>query len=149
MRELGLNVVLEIASHLRPDLRRRSLEANNQFLVISDILQDAELRAYVYERLIKLIDEKVKGQDEGAPQLLTTGTNNSQRIMNNGGIDLTRDKMELQVQSNGQEIRLNFDPAMIQQLQNASGLRPVIIDIQPMTTTVPIFLGIKNNGPPP
>lgn len=69
--------------------------------------------------------------------------------MNNGGIDLTRDKMELQVQSNGQEIRLNFDPAMIQQLQNASGLRPVIIDIQPMTTTVPIFLGIKNNGPPP
>jgi len=37
---------------------------------------------------------------------------------------------------------------MIQQLQNASGLTPVIIDIQSMTTTVPMFLWLKDEAPP-
>ena len=57
-----------------------------------------------------------------------------------GGIDLTRDKMGLQVQNGGQDVQFKFDPAMIQQLQNASGLTPVIIGIHPMTTSVPMFL---------
>ncbi|MBF0594961.1 MAG: hypothetical protein HQL22_08325 [Candidatus Omnitrophica bacterium] len=65
-----------------------------------------------------------------------------------GGIDLTRDKIGLQVRNQGQSVQFNFDPAMIRQLQSASGLTPIIIDIQPMTTTVPIFLGIENNNPP-
>ncbi len=65
----------------------------------------------------------------------------------NGGIDLTRDRMGLQVHSGGQGVQFNFDPAMIQQLQNAPGLAPVIIDIQPMTTTVPMFLGLKDDAP--
>ena len=33
---------------------------------------------------------------------------------------------------------------MIQQLQNASGLTPVIIDVQPMTTSVLMFLGLSD-----
>ena len=61
-----------------------------------------------------------------------------------GGIDLTRDRMGLQVQDDGQSVQFKFDPAMIQQLQNSSGLTPVIIDIQPMTTTVPMFLGLSD-----
>ncbi len=80
-----------------------------------------------------------------------------------GGIDLTRDRMSFQNQSNGKGVQFNFDPVMsartsssgeispsswfggIRQFQNASGLTPVIIDIQPMTTSVPLFLGLNND----
>jgi signal transduction histidine kinase len=65
-----------------------------------------------------------------------------------GGIDLTRDKMGLKVQGAGDGVQFNFDPVMIQQLQNASGLTPVVIDIHPMATTVPMFLGIKEDPAP-
>jgi hypothetical protein len=64
-----------------------------------------------------------------------------------GGIDFNPDKMTLQVQNTGGDIKFHIDPAMIQQLQDASGLTPVIIDIQPMTMTVPMFLGLKDNAP--
>ncbi|MBF0595756.1 MAG: hypothetical protein HQL22_12430, partial [Candidatus Omnitrophica bacterium] len=60
-----------------------------------------------------------------------------------GGIDLTRDKIGLHVQGVGDGVQFRFDPAMIRQLQHASGLTPVIVDIQPMTTTVPMFLGLN------
>ena len=68
-------------------------------------------------------------------------------LVKKGGIDLTRDKMGLDVRSGGEGIQFQFDPAMIQQLQNASGLTPVVIDIQPMTTTLPMFLGLKDDVP--
>ena len=62
-----------------------------------------------------------------------------------GGIDLTRDKMGLEVETSGSGgVSFQFDPAMIQQLKDASGLTPVIIDIQPMTTSVPVFLGLSD-----
>ncbi len=61
-----------------------------------------------------------------------------------GGIDFTRDRMIFYIQNAGQGVHFKFDPAMIQQLQNASGLTAVIIDIRPMTTTVPVFLGLGN-----
>ncbi|MBF0593424.1 MAG: hypothetical protein HQL22_00495, partial [Candidatus Omnitrophica bacterium] len=59
-----------------------------------------------------------------------------------GGIDLTRDKMPVQVKSAGGDgVQFRFDAAMMQQLQNAPGLKPVIIDVQPMTVTVQDFMG--------
>jgi len=61
-----------------------------------------------------------------------------------GGIDLTRDKLGLQVQSSGTGVQFKFDPALIRRLQNASGLTPIIIDIHPMTTTIPMFLGLAD-----
>jgi transketolase len=62
-----------------------------------------------------------------------------------GGVDLTRSKMGLEVQSAGSGAQFKFDPDMIEQLQNASGFTPVIIDIRPMTMTVPSFLGINDD----
>ncbi|MBF0595577.1 MAG: trypsin-like peptidase domain-containing protein, partial [Candidatus Omnitrophica bacterium] len=64
-----------------------------------------------------------------------------------GGIDLTRKKIGLEVQNEGQGVEFKIDPTMIEQLQNASGLTPVIIDIRPMTTTVPMFLGLSEEAP--
>ena len=62
-----------------------------------------------------------------------------------GGIDLTRDRLKVEIQGHGNGIQFNFDPAMIQQLQNATGLTPVIIDMHPMLTTVPVFFGVKQD----
>jgi Predicted carbamoyl transferase, NodU family len=58
LREIGLNTVLDIASRLRPNIRGRSIETNNQFIAVSDILEDEELREYVYKELIQLIEKR-------------------------------------------------------------------------------------------
>jgi len=62
-----------------------------------------------------------------------------------GGIDFKSDKVDnvLTVQNSGSAIRFNIDPAMLQQLQNAPGFVPVIINIQPMND-LHLFLGIEN-----
>jgi beta-phosphoglucomutase-like phosphatase (HAD superfamily) len=60
-----------------------------------------------------------------------------------GGIDLTPSKMNLQTQNSTGEIKFHMDPAMLQQLQNAPGFVPVIINIQPMTN-LRVFLGIND-----
>jgi Tfp pilus assembly protein PilF len=60
---------------------------------------------------------------------------------NTGGIDLTADKLPRTVQRFGDAVQFNFDSAMIDKLQNATGMTPVIIDIQPMTGTLRMFLG--------
>lgn len=49
-----------------------------------------------------------------------------------GGIDLTPANMNLQTQNSGGEIKFHLDPAMLQQLQNAPGFVPVIINIKPL-----------------
>ena len=50
-----------------------------------------------------------------------------------GGIDFTTNRTPLEVQNAGEGIKFHIDPAMLQQLQNAPGFVPVIINIQPMT----------------
>jgi len=68
-----------------------------------------------------------------------------------GGIDLTADKTPLEVKmdsrlrGNDREgIKFNLDHAMLEQLQNAPGFVPVIINIQPMTD-LRVFLGLQEN----
>ena len=58
-----------------------------------------------------------------------------------GGIDLTPANMNLQTKNNGDEIKFHLDPAMLQQLQNAPGFVPVIINIQPLKS-LQEFLGL-------
>ena len=60
-----------------------------------------------------------------------------------GGIDLTSANMNLQMRNSGSEIKFYLDPAMLQQLQNAPGFVPVIINIQPMKD-IKLFLGISD-----
>ena len=52
---------------------------------------------------------------------------------NLGGIDLSSANMNLQTQNSDGEIKFSLDAAMLQQLQNAPGFVPVIINIQSMT----------------
>ena len=51
--------------------------------------------------------------------------------------------MNLQTQNAVEGIKFHMDPAMLAQLQNASGFVPVIINIQPLKN-LSAFLGINN-----
>ena len=64
-------------------------------------------------------------------------------IARNGGIDFNPKKMNLQVQNNTVEIKFHLDPAQLAQFQNAPGMVPVDINIQPMTD-VRQFLGMPS-----
>ena len=105
-------------------------------------IADFERAGYVYDTTRRVFFESKEHHDK-----VTRNAAMATDTSKNGGIDLTRDKMGLEVQSEGPGVQFKFDPAMIQQLQNASGLTPVIIDIQPMTSTVSMFLGLKDNAP--
>lgn len=63
LRELGVDAILDIASRFRPNIRERSLAANNMFMAVTDILEDEELRKYVYQELIRLFESKTGEQD--------------------------------------------------------------------------------------
>ncbi len=67
----------------------------------------------------------------------------------NGGIDLTPANMNLQLKNGGGGgIKFKIDPAMLQQLQNAPGFTPVIINIQPLKS-LPEFLEIASSSSAP
>jgi hypothetical protein len=74
-----------------------------------------------------------------------------------GGIDLTPANMNIEVKKEiasslkgtprndvSQGIKFHLDPAMLQQLQNATGFVPVIINVQPLKS-LSEFLEIKDN----
>jgi len=65
-----------------------------------------------------------------------------------GGINLTPANMNLQTLNAGEAIKFHMDPAMFQQLQNAPGFVPVIINIRPMTD-LRIFLGLDTKTASP
>ena len=81
-------------------------------------------------------------------------TNNS--LPNTGGIDFNSDKMNLEtrvdsrfrgndIKEDKEGIKFTMDPAMLEQLKNAPGFTPVIINIQPMTD-LRGFLGLNEQG---
>jgi hypothetical protein len=69
---------------------------------------------------------------------------NSNDAITRGGVDLNPNKLNLEINKAGQGIQFNMDPAMIEKLQYTTGITPVIIDIRPMTETLRMFLGAKN-----
>lgn len=67
----------------------------------------------------------------------------SQRGIDNGGIDLTADRVVVQVKTVGESVRFKFDLKMFQRLQAAPGLMPMIIKITPMVD-LKVFLSLKD-----
>ena len=70
-----------------------------------------------------------------------SGNQDAAMRANNGGIDLTSAHMNLQTQNAGAGIKFHLDASVLQELQNAPGLVPVIISIQPMVD-LRQFLGV-------
>ena len=58
-----------------------------------------------------------------------------------GGIDLTAGRMNVQTRSSGDSSAVTFNGAWIRRLQDAPGLTPVITDMRPMPRSVASFLG--------
>jgi hypothetical protein len=77
------------------------------------------------------------------PKLRIDKTKSPNNRLANGGIDLNSIDKDLQTKENG-EIKFTIDPAMLEELQNAPGFVPVIINIQPLTD-LPTFLTTAAN----
>ena len=90
-----------------------------------------------------LLDKTVDFAMNSASQ---KSSGNPAMVGEKGGIDFNSAKMNLDIMNGGHGIEYNFDPAMIQQLQNSPGFTPEVIDIQPMTTSVPMFLGLNDGA---
>jgi len=58
-----------------------------------------------------------------------------------GGIDLTPDHLNIGTRNNGMGIKLNFNSAMMQKLQDAPGLIPVVDTVNPLDN-LSLFLGL-------
>ena len=66
------------------------------------------------------------------PKEISRAQDRAMAVNLKGGIDFNPNKMRLQIQNGGEAVKFHIDPAMLQQLQNASGFVPVIITIQPV-----------------
>jgi ubiquinone/menaquinone biosynthesis C-methylase UbiE len=62
-----------------------------------------------------------------------------------GGIDLNAADSTLQVNATGQAMKFHIDPAMLERVENAPGLTPVILNIEPLDS-LPAFLGLREDG---
>ncbi|MBF0386216.1 MAG: hypothetical protein HQL20_00005 [Candidatus Omnitrophica bacterium] len=58
-----------------------------------------------------------------------------------GGIDLTRQRVDLEVKGSAPGALNDLDLAMLQSIQDAAGLVPVILGVQPLNTSLPAFFG--------
>lgn len=58
---------------------------------------------------------------------------NADSAMPTGGIDLNTAMLNVDIQNSGQEIQWNAGPAMLEDLRDAPGFTPVIVQIQPVT----------------
>lgn len=58
-----------------------------------------------------------------------------------GGIDFNPDKLNLN--TSGKAVAFNIDPAMLQRMQNAPGLNPIIVGVHPLDS-LPAFLGASS-----
>ncbi|MFH0753892.1 MAG: hypothetical protein V2A70_04940, partial [Candidatus Omnitrophota bacterium] len=61
-----------------------------------------------------------------------------------GGIDLSPAKIDLTIQDNSEAIKFNLDTAMLQLMQNASGVTPVIIGINSLDS-LSAFMGVHEH----
>ena len=82
----------------------------------------------------------VKFNKDGDSAMLFFGDSASNE--NLGGIDLNDKNFNLRIQNNGGTINFEFDPAMVQKLQNMPGFSPVIIDMRPLSS-MQLFLGLQ------
>jgi len=67
------------------------------------------------------------------------------QISDVGGISLTGVHPRLKLKNEGKGLVLNSDSGLLQELQNADGLEPVIVDMREILNPVPAFLGLKND----
>jgi hypothetical protein len=120
-------------------VRTIPLDENGQG-IFSSRKKDGRAENAASGRVEKAMTNTMGAQSPGAIGLPDMALMNG---IQNGGIDLARNRLGLRVHHSAEEMRFKFDPAMVERLQDASGLAPDIIGIQPMEVPVPVFLGLR------
>jgi poly(ADP-ribose) glycohydrolase ARH3 len=108
-------------------------------MTIQNNVKDSNYILSIAQRLFELTKHK-----NGIDNAMSIRPSLKSSINGPGGIDFTADKTPLEIQNSGKGIRFHLDHTMLQQLRNASGFVPVIINIQPMID-LKIFLGITSS----
>jgi len=91
--------------------------------------------------LLEMRDEEIKYRIQQRLSRSAADWAMSNLHRSTGGIDLRPAVMNVQTQNSHGEIKFHMDPAMLQQLQNAPGFVPVIVNIRTITD-LRMFLGI-------
>ncbi len=107
------------------------------------ILQDSWRRLGLSREEMNVAQNNASSNRQTSPLMGNPLDSNGDKAIK-GGIDLTPANMNLQTRNSNGEIKFHMDPAMLQQLQNAPGFVPVIINIQPLKS-LPEFLGLNRN----
>jgi hypothetical protein len=118
---------------IKGDLR----DMGKRLLYYTDPEQRSDVRQKARSLLNKIYPLLDRAMTGNGPRQRTEGG------LNPGGIDLNAVNKDLQVNNNGIAIKFHLDGAMLQQLQNAPGFVPVIINIQPLID-LHKFLGIND-----
>ncbi len=139
-------------------------------MTVKAIIYQAKLRHFTPQKMLSQVQEfsaaklgiDISPQVEVVSQKINAamiGTGGNPQLSKTGGIDFKADKINLEVKMDsrqkhsgmttgldeGKGIQFNIDPAMLEQLRNAPGFVPVIINIQPMDN-LPAFLGVSGGN---
>ena len=126
-KERAIEKILPLAQGLNEKkIRFITLARLNMILEEYPILSENEVRG-IFSRHNVTIQDKASLSKANGP----------------GGIDLTPANKVLQSQNAGEGIKFHLDPAMLEQLRNAPGFVPVIINIQPLKN-LREFLGLND-----
>jgi hypothetical protein len=87
------------------------------------------------------LTEQLGTQSEQSNHPGRQGFDNAMKENVKGGIDFNPEKIAFKTQNIGEAINFTIDPAMLQRMQNASGVTPVIISVQPLDNFSK-FLGV-------
>ena len=110
--------------------------AIHAYMLDAQNAKNEEIRSVIGQMM-----QELKGKSAGGNAAqLAIGKNGK------GGIDFTANKTPLEIQNAGARITFHLNPAMLEQLKNAPGFEPKIIDMQPLTD-LKAFLGITADKP--
>ncbi len=120
---------VELLHGVNPEIRAQYTEVENLDAVASD---RRAIGLYLGQTLVRERQEN--------PDVAMTG-----KVKREGGIDFKADKVNgaFAVSNSGGGIQFHIDPAMLEQLQNAPGFMPVIINVTPLKD-LPAFLGMPS-----
>ena len=146
LHQLGTNGLVELFKFLSQKANIQIEEyhpINENFLRVTG--EESEREVLLIRKVGTLsATEELKGKGDIIPDariFVADASNSAQSVR--GGIDLNPSKIDMVTKTNGDAIKYNLDPAMLQHLQNASGVTPVIVGIHSLESLAS-FMGVQN-----
>jgi len=135
LKEKGFTelIVRSETSLLSPALTSSQALANTIRRIYSEIITTS------YDPIsLKLISQQSLDLQKWDP----SAASSDDAAINPGGIDLNPSHLAIETTDTGDAVTFAIDPAMLKQIQDAPGMIPVIIGIQPLES-LPQFMGVR------